>query len=404
MEFDPIKEAEKLGIQKVVHEESQQQEEKPAEQVEKKTEQQQEQKKEEVVVPDKFKILSETFGREFKTDDDVTAFRTSLDEYPTKLTAAEQKAAEAEAKRAELEEGIDPRSHFANDTLFTLNGLIKKFPDKNPLMLTEISTRDFKDVYKTNPIDMLAMDMMLDNPGIFDSREQAIAVVLKNHGIEPEKDENGNYDIDEVTQKQLQIKAKAVTDKFTTLKSEVMAANQPVDLKAKAAEKLQKNTERIQKITEATESLFTKEIPSELKEIGFQKTEKGEDGKDVVVDSFKYQIPEGFAKSKAVQDILKSVRNDLIQKEAEFTPEQAARKKEETVTFIKALYLYEHWMDIDNARVEDVLTKSKEETWMKRHNPRTLRAEGKAPVPDEKEISLQKKVTALEKDLGITNK
>lgn len=124
-------------------------------------------------VVDEYGILSKHLGREFKSDDDLNAWRSELEQTTTRLTEYEQKMTALQAERDSLAEAFDPMSLFASPELYTLNGLLKKFPDKNPMVLTEISTKDFSKIAMDNPVEVLALNKMLEHPGIYSSRAEA---------------------------------------------------------------------------------------------------------------------------------------------------------------------------------------------------------------------------------------
>jgi len=346
------------------------------------------------VAPDKYKILSETFGREFKSDDDIDTYKGSLTSQEQKLAEWETKEAAWTKEKEELAKGIDPMQYFASPELFTLNGLLKKFPDKNPLALTQISTQDFSKSYLESPVDVLALDLMLENPGIYQNKADAIEDVYARYNVD-DPDE-----IDAKAKRRMQVDAKTATDKFDGIKKQIEIPK-TVDLSAEKAARVKANEDRITKMTEATNTLFSKTIPGALNEVTIPTIVKGEDGKDVTEVAFKYEIPESYAKSKDVQAVLQQVRNSTIQNEAEWTPEKEAKLKESTTKLLLALYWYDHRVEIDAARVTDLEVKFKDEAWMKRHNVRPLRQDGTAPRLDPGAAKLEQQQAKFLKEQGI---
>lgn len=329
---------------------------------------------------DKLKIIGESFGKEFKTEEEFTAWKDTLNVLPSKISEYEARVAALETEKEALAKSFEPRSLFASDELFVLNGLLKKFPDKNPVVLTEISTKDFSKSYMESPIDVLSLDLMLEHPGIYTSKAQAEEDILERYHID-ERDENDQLIISDKVKRIMQVDAKAAVEKFNGVKKQIEIPPS-IDRAAEKAAKELKEQERITKITAATETLFTKTIPSTLKEVEFPMIIKGEDGKEVAEIAFKYDIGDGYAKSKAVQEILASLRNGIIQKDSEWTPEKEAQVGKDTEKLLKALYLFENREKVYAAISTDLLTKYKDEAWMKRHHPRPLRQEGTIPIPN----------------------
>lgn len=349
---------------------------------------------------DRLKILSESLGMEFKSDDDIETHKRSYTEYQTKLQETNARLEALQKERDELAEAYDPRKEFASDELFILNGLLKKFPGKSPIALTEIATRDFNGANVKDPIDVLALELMLDHPGIYQTREDAISDVLGRYNISEEKDENEHYVIDAKSKRMMQVDAAKSVEKFTGLKTQIELPAK-VDRSAERKAKGEAEAARAQKITEATEPLFSKEIPAELKEIEFTMTTKGEDGKEVTEIPFKFSIGENYAKSKVVKDILDAVRQEHIRKDTEFTPEMAAKTKAEVVELLKANYLYRHRGNIYAAIEETLISRMKDEAWAKRHNVRPLKQDGTPQQPKPAEVKLREEQDKFLKGHGI---
>lgn len=343
---------------------------------------------------DRYKILSETLGREFKADEDIEAFRSSLTGYETQLNEYKTREAQWLSEKEELTKAVNPREWFASDELFVVNALLKKFPDKSPMALTQISATDYTKSYLDNPVEVLALDMMLEHPGIYTDKAAAIEDVLARYNVtDPE-------DLSEQTKRLMKVDAKTAADKFARLKAEIELPK-PVDRSAELSAKQQAETERMNKIKEATDPLFSKTIPASLKAIEIPVTIKGEDGKEATEIAFSYDIPESYAKSKAVQSIIDQVRQSTIRNEAEWTREKEARLKEDVTNLLLANYYWQNRAEIYTAMRTDLQTKFSDEAWMKRHNVRGLRQDGKPETVDPKQAQYEKNQAEVAKRLGI---
>ena len=206
--------------------------------------------------------------------------------------------------------------------------------------------------------------------------------------------------IDPQTKRRLQVAAKAAVDKFTAVKGQIELPKS-VDRSAELAEKKKNEEDRIQKMTAATETLFTKKIPSNLKEIDFPVVFKDENDKEVTEVAFKYDIGEGYAKSKTVKEILDTVRGSAIREGTEWTEAREAQMEQEVTDLLKANYLFKNRQQVYAAMSEDLQKKFKDEAWVKRHNVRPLKQDGTIQKPDAKQEKLSEQQNAFLKKRGI---
>ena len=353
-------------------------------------------------VVDRFKILSDTLGQEFKSDEELTAWKGSLTANQNRLQDYEAREKAWASEKAELEQGVDPRSFFASDAFFNMNTLMLKFPDKNPQVISELVTTDYTDAYLKNPVGTLALDLMLDHPRTYTNRQDAESDILRKYDISDEKDEDGNYIIDAQTTRMMQVEAEKATVKFAGIKA-MSDQTKHVDLVAARAEKQAAEASRIQKMTQATEPLFTKIIPEALNEIVFTETYQDEDGKEVTVDAFKYKVGDGYAKSKRVEGALAAIRNEIIRNGTEWTPELEAAKKAEVTDILLATYLYHNKKKIYAAMFQDHQTKFKDEVYMKRHKAKEVRLDGAVVKPnsDEEELTRQQNIFLKSRNIKV---
>ena len=343
---------------------------------------------------DEYSIVSKYIGREVKSDDDINAWKAELEQTTGKLTDYEKKMAELQAERDALAQSFNPMELFATPELYTLNGLLKKFPDKNPMVLTEISTKDFTKIAMDNPVEVLALNKMLEHPGVYTSRSDAMEDVLADYNL-PDMDE-----VDDKTLRRMKVAASETAVKFGQIKAQI---EQPktVDLSAERAAKQQAEETRKNKIKEATEQLFTKVIPDSLKAIEFPVTYKDDKGNEVTETAFKFDIGEGYAKSAFVKSLLETVRNAEIQNATEFTPKRAEELKSQIEELAKANYLYANRKQIYAALRDDIVGNVKDATWMQRHNPKPLRQDGTAHRSDPATLEAERKQMKIIEGFGI---
>jgi hypothetical protein len=350
-------------------------------------------------VVDRLGILKEEFNQDWQNEDEFNVWKNSLTEYPVKFKEYEDRITALQKEKEDLEKSFDPKSLFASDELFMLNGLLKKFPDKNPATLTEISTRDFSKTYLDNPVEVLATELMLEHPGIYSNRSDAEEDVRARYNVE-EQDDQGQWLIDAKARRRMQVDAKSAIDKFSGLRNQIEIPK-AVDRSAEKAQVQAVEQQRIQKMTEATEKLFTKVIPQDLKAIDFEETIKGDDGKETSESAFRFEIGEGYVKSKAVQDILATVRASHIREASEWTPEKEQQVRESVVELLKANYLLKHSRELYAAMRDDLFAKYKDDAWMQRHRPRPNREDTNVKKTDDKTEKLARQQADFLRARGI---
>lgn len=343
---------------------------------------------------DRISIINEVFGTDFKTEEDVAGFKNVLTTAPASIKEWETKYSGLEAEYNDLVGGLDPSTLFANPQIEALNGMLKKFPGKNPLVMAEIAGRDFADTHLKSPLEILATDRLLENPGIYQSKAEAMEDVMRDYNIDDAEN------IDASTMRRMQVAAKSTVDKFNDLKGQV-EKSKFIDLKKTREEKLKTEAERIKNITEATESLFTKDIPAALKDVEFAETYKGDNGQDVTEVAFKYQIGENFAKSKVVRDLLDGIRQNVIREGGEWNADRADKIKKDAVSLLEAVYMHGNRQHVYSAIKDDLTKKFEDAEWVKRHNVKPIRQDGRALPQSKDERQLAEAQAEILKARGI---
>ena len=370
--------------------------------------------------PDKFDskvYFKEKLGLDFENEDKFKEAWSSLTEKEKKLVDTEARLAQIEREKQDLETAFHPEAMFKSDkskerfnNLIIYDQLSAKMPDKDPELLLDVISKDYSKAYVDKSLDVLTKDLMLDNPEIYSNTDEAEDAILKEYGIGNQdaeidesgkiitsgKNEDGDIVISDIDKKRMQVAAKNAISKWNGYKSQVempKEINLPADLKAKRdSEDLRK-----QKMTEATEPLFTKEIPAALKEaIKTQIVLHDEDGKETERMDFSYEVGENFATSKVVTDTLSVVRNSYIQQGIEWTNDVAAKAQKDVVDLLHGVYAYKNLGRIATAAYGKGKFDSEEKNFISKGKPRPLRSEGtqRSATKD------QKKEAQFYKDAG----
>ena len=272
------------------------------------------------------------------------------------------------------------------------------FPGKNPIAITEMVQLDTARAYIDDPVNVLALSLMLDNPEIYPDKASAMEVIAHNHQLE--QNEDGKWEMSDSQRRAMQTEAKRAIGGFDELKKSIPAP-QNIDVTGKRAEKQQAEQARVAKITEASKQFFTKTIPASLKAIDIPVTVKGEDGKEATEIAFSYTIPEGFAKSKAVQDVIEVFRQDRIRNAADWTPEIEAQTLQEVSETLMSMYLFRNRTEIYKAIADDLNVKFKDEAWMKKHNVRGLRTDGTTKAPTADQVAEKQNLQEAARRIGM---
>lgn len=106
---------------------------------------------------DRFKILSDTLGQPFTTDEEIATWRSTITE---KLSKFEDLQRQYELAQAELK-SYDIRKHFASDEDFIVNQLKIKYPDRDPQIMSMALTTDLTTV---DPVRLAAWKELMNDP------------------------------------------------------------------------------------------------------------------------------------------------------------------------------------------------------------------------------------------------
>jgi hypothetical protein len=255
--------------------------------------------------PDKLKIFSEYFGQEFKSEDELTAYKDGLLTSKTKAeeseTAVKTAKEEAEKLIAEAEETF-LKKYNLNDDVLKMQLLRKEFPDMPVEIAEALTTKDFMKTYKEDPIDVLVTKFMIDNPEI-DDYEIALAKIYRDHGIDAEdKDEKGIVNIDKDKMLDLTIEAKKSAKEIDAMKEKVKLPER-TNIVAKKEAETKEQQEKTERIKTQWEPFFKNFADTHLAKIPFTREITDESGKKVSEVFFEFEVPDDYRKK--VGDVLK---------------------------------------------------------------------------------------------------
>ena len=250
-------------------------------------------------IAEEFKLehFNKKFGKEFKSEDELK----SLFDLPTKVTDLESKASQADklkadydalqAKYNEVGKWIDPKKFFANEQLYHTNLMLKKYPDKDVALMTKISTID---VDKTDDIDLLVLNEMLQNPKLKGGEAGAKELVADELGIDLEDKTTWDQKVENKILKA----ATKIREDFKTLQK--VEAELPIDVEKVKTDLISQETAKVDKSKSEWSPLVNKAI-SDFKEFTiYDKNEKGE-----LTELYKYQVewPEEVKKAIAEETV-----------------------------------------------------------------------------------------------------
>lgn len=141
-------------------------------------------------------------------DEELGKYKTGFEEYQSKLT-------ENEKKLQELSQPVDVKALFANEELYKVNELAKKYPGKDASIIQKIISTDES---TANPFELLVLNELNSNPKIKGGEKGARELVADRYGIDLE-DVASLDKLPDLTVNKLERDANKVRDEFRTLKS-----------------------------------------------------------------------------------------------------------------------------------------------------------------------------------------
>lgn len=300
--------------------------------------------------------INKRFGTNFTDEDSLKSALSSqqTEELQGKLTELETQIQELEAVKEEnvmLRESLDPMKYFASEDDYKIAQFKKQFPDKDAATAYQLFSEDLS---KFSDKDVLAYEMMLDNPGL--DKATVMEVVNDKYGIED------GEELDRVQMAKIKVDANKARKNMGALKSQINLPDK-VDVDALSNQQKELREQKAQRLSEGWRNVGN-EIAKTLDDIVVKDTI---DGKDV--ELFRYSIDKDFP-----GDVVESVANIMSQTGVEVSKEAAQSAAE----VFKEKYLARNIDKILKAAVDHVKAKAEEERLNKQHNPGTGKPEAKA--------------------------
>lgn len=165
-----------------------------------------------------FENFNTRFNTEFGSDDDIKSIlegHSQLKEQSDKWTDYETRVKDYDEKIAELERNYDPLTHFSSKESYIAEQLRKAHPDKDPALLQDVVMSDLKDM---GDMDVLAKELLLDNPNLEGGLAGAKAVLDEKYGIDRDDED---YEMSMTTKNRIMIDANKARKDLGVLKESI---------------------------------------------------------------------------------------------------------------------------------------------------------------------------------------
>jgi len=313
---------------------------------------------------DRVKWLGETFETEVSNEEE---FLSSLKDKNKRFDELSTEAQRYKSENEILKEGIDPMKFFANEKVFMYNEMLKKFPEYDPAIVSQIA---FAELGEMSPMQVLMYQALLNDPKheVYESNEEASADILAQWTEKGYNPELPLAEQDQSVKTALKRARKEAVDGFAKLKAEIKLPEK-VDLTAKVAEKEKTEKERYDRLNPIVKNDI-KRVEDSLKAIDFFETVK-EGDKDKQVPLFSYNLL-NYAESKKVKDVL-SASIEQVSKTALNWDKSAADNVNEYLTeSLLKDHLWEHRNQIMLAAKSQWRAEWEKESHRANHNPSDL--------------------------------
>lgn len=228
--------------------------------------------------------VNKTYKTEFKTPEDFGKHlerAKRADELEPKITEYTNNELKYQKQLKELQSSLNPLEYFSSQEAFVAEQLKKQHPDKNPRVLQEIVSSDFKVM---DDLDVLIKDALLTTPGLKGGEAGVRETILSEFGINDLSIPKEEWPIS--VQNRIMIKANQARKQWDELKTNVVLP--------KISTPEEREAERVRLATEKKAQL----IPLKETFSKFDKfTEQIEEGKIFefnVTDEYKKVLPEMF--------------------------------------------------------------------------------------------------------------
>lgn len=195
--------------------------------------------------------FTKTFGKEFTDENEVKDFFS----FPQKYTELENKHKETEnnfnltkAERDKLKKDyeevgkyVDPKSFFANESLYKSNQMLLKYPDKDAATMLKISGMD---VDAAKATDLLVANERLSNPEIYEGRtdQDILDYLASNEYTDIDLSDPDSWDGN--TKIKIAKEVKKIRQEFKALQA--VELPEKIDVEGRKADLLKTETEKIE--------------------------------------------------------------------------------------------------------------------------------------------------------------
>lgn len=338
---------------------------------------------------DRTRFLSETFGQEFKSDEDFTQWKSTITEKATKFDDLQKQYEQAQNEL----KAVDPLKFFASKEKYIENQLLIKYPDLDPAIVSRVLTTDIE---KLDPVSTIAFkELMKDSKKeVFATDEEAYNYVCKKLGY----DRDLPFDEQESDVKvAVRAAAKEARGEFNKLKSEIEVPS-PIDLTAskKAQEEAAKaQYDKLKPLVERD----LRQVTAGLDKIEI--TEKTKDGKTETL--FAYDLGE-FKNSKVVKEAIDAATDYIARNAREWTPDMAQKAIEGIVADLRKDYIAANLTQIVKAHKDELTKKFMDEKFEKENNSRPLNPDLNNPNMTEEQKKAKSAKDKFKQDVGLTGR
>ena len=349
----------------------------------------------EPVVPqawDKVKWVNEQFGQQLAKEEEADTFFETLKQRHSQFDELSTASERLRLENEELKAGVDPMQFFANDKVFVYNEMLKKFPDYDPGIVSQIA---FSDISEMTPMQVLTYRALLNDPKheVYDNDQEAaddIETQWVDKGYDPEKPFSEQ---EPKVKTALKRARKEATDEFNKLKAEIKIPEK-VDLVKAKTEKEKALKEKYDRLNPMVKNDL-KRVEDSLKTLEF--FEKGEDGKQTPIYSFDLA---NFAESTKVKKALGEATEFLSKTASEWNKDSADKAKGIITESLMKDYLWEHRDQVIASALKAEKAKWVKEEHEKNHNPASANTAQRPQGDDEVQKTLSKARNDFDEMLG----
>jgi len=313
-----------------------------------------------------FEILNERLSTEFKDDEELKdAF-----EQAKRTGELEAKLKEYEEKLSTLESDLDPMKYFASEDDFKTQMFKKEFPDKDASVAYRLFSTDLSEV---SDRDIIAYNLMLDNPNLEGGLNGALAIVDDKFGLEEDSE------LDSITKNKMMIEANSARSNINTVKSGIKLPEK-VDLDSMAQQRRESLETQKTNLSKGWNDIASEAVKS-IDDIVITDTVDGNE-----TEAFRFSLAKDFPKEEVETVVQRMVDSGVeINKENTSAMMQILRERAIAKNIDK----------ITRAAREDALSRSEKDRLEKQHNPSKPASEPQ-PEPDKSKADQDR----LRSDIG----